>query len=443
MEFTVRGKLVLIVLASLVVTSLLFSLSSSDNQVEVLDCRNQSSTCETVEIRERPESCAVWHPWDIYSDLNCNYTDKDLRKVSLVADPANYIEAPMSSENLNSSLYLETRSEAWDLEFLPSGDPVWTVLHGGVYRENSGEKEKLADLEVPDSYKAGVMGLAVDPDFRTNRHVYLFYTESRNGTTDFLNKTSWVNRVSRFRLVNGSLSHEKVLLKVPGGGIHNGGRLEFGPDGKLYITTGEGFRNYKASDISYLGGKILRINPEGSIPEDNPFGDNLVYSVGHRNPQGLAWNPKNSDLYNSEHGVWRDDEINRVVPGKKYGWSGYICDKKAFIGEYKPMLNESVTDFYSNTQPEFCFDDWTMAPSGMTFVNDTGHPWHGDLFVAGLRGKHIHRFELQNGEIRYNEIFYSSKDLERVGLRLRDVEYRNESLYVLSDEKGIAVLSPT
>jgi glucose/arabinose dehydrogenase len=440
--FERKSRLVLLVALVLVVAPVFFYLSGSGGEVQVLDCRNQSSTCELGDIQKKPESCTVWHPWDSYSSLKCNYTSQALGEVGFVADPANYVEAPMRSVALNSTMYLETKSEAWDLEFLPSGDPIWTVLHGGIYRESSDEKVKLAELEVPDSYKAGVMGLAVDPDFQSNRKIYVFYTESRNGTTEFLNKTAWINRVSQFQLVNGTLSQEKVLLKVPGGGIHNGGRIEFGPDGKLYITTGEGFRNYKASKISYLGGKILRINPDGSIPEDNPFGDSPVYSAGHRNPQGLAWNPVNGELYNSEHGVWRDDEINRVESGARYGWSGYICDEEAFIGEYNSSLNEPAREFYSNTGPEFCFDDWTMAPSGMTFVNDTGHPWHGDLFVAGLRGKHIHRFELEDGEIERNEVFYISHSLEDVGLRLRDVEYRNDSLYVLSDERGIAVLRP-
>ncbi|MCH7535922.1 MAG: PQQ-dependent sugar dehydrogenase [Bacteroidetes bacterium] len=156
---------------------------------------------------------------------------------------------------------------------------------------------------------------------------------------------------------------------------------------------------------------------------------------GHRNPQGLAWHPETGELYASEHGKWRYDEINIIKKGGNYGWPIKQCDDTYMTIK----INDSFID------PIFCPKDWTLAPSGMTFVNEKNHPWYGNLFVAGLRGKHLHRFVIEDNKVVYDEIFFVNIDTQRksnLDRRIRDVEFYNGSLWILSDWSGIAKLTP-
>ncbi|MEK0348149.1 MAG: PQQ-dependent sugar dehydrogenase, partial [Nitrosopumilus sp.] len=156
------------------------------------------------------------------------------------------------------------------------------------------------------------------------------------------------NRISRF-VLNDVLEEEFILLdNIPNARFHDGGRIKFGPDGKLYVTTGDATNPSSAQDVNSLAGKILRMNKDGSIPKDNPF-ENYVYSYGHRNPQGLAWHSITGELYSTEHGAARNDEINIIKPGKNYGW---------------PMV-ECFGEGYEN--PIRCYKDFTLAPSGASF----------------------------------------------------------------------------
>ena len=158
--------------------------------------------------------------------------------------------------------------------------------------------------------EGGLLGLALDPNFDENHYLYLYYTYS-----EFLIS---YNKVVRYTEKDNELFDEKVLLdKIPGASFHDGGRLKFGEDGKLYITTGDAGSADAAQDINSLAGKILRINSDGSIPDDNPFEDSLVYSLGHRNPQGLDWDPVSGKLVVSEHGPsgergFAHDEVNVI-----------------------------------------------------------------------------------------------------------------------------------
>ena len=130
--------------------------------------------------------------------------------------------------------------------------------------------------------EGGLLGIAIDPNFSENHFIYLYFTHN-----DFL---STKNKVVRYFESNLTLTENKVLIgNIPGGGVHDGGRIKFGPDGKLYITTGEAGNPNLSQDLNSLAGKILRINSDGSIPDDNPFPNSPVYSYGHRNPQGLDW----------------------------------------------------------------------------------------------------------------------------------------------------------
>jgi glucose/arabinose dehydrogenase len=215
------------------------------------------------------------------------------------------------------------------------------------------------------SGEGGLMGLALDKDFLSNGYIYLMYTYEEN--------VGLFNRVVRMRVEGNAASEEVILLdRIPAGQSHIGGRLKIGPDGYLYITTGDAGDRNLSQDINSLAGKILRIGTDGSIPTDNPFPGSVVYALGLRNPQGLAWN-NNNVLYASDHGERAHDEINIILPGGNYGWPLVTGDEEIQGYDFiKPVLQSG---------------DDTWAPAGITFVTDG--PLMGQLLVATLRGNEL------------------------------------------------------
>ncbi|MCH8329623.1 MAG: PQQ-dependent sugar dehydrogenase, partial [Nanoarchaeota archaeon] len=208
-----------------------------------------------------------------------------------------------------------------------------------------------------------------------------------------------------FNEQNEKIESEFILLdNIPSARFHDGGRIKFGPDGKLYITTGDATEPSSAQDINSLAGKILRMNKDGTIPEDNLFG-NYVYSYGHRNPQGLIWN-KNRELFSSEHGPTRNDEINIIVKGENYGWPVECDVKSEFIN------------------PIRCFSDFTLAPSGIAFYKN-------DLYIAGLRGTQLRRIIFDDS---YETILYEEELFSELG-RIREVVEYNGSLYITTNNR--------
>jgi glucose/arabinose dehydrogenase len=209
------------------------------------------------------------------------------------------------------------------------------------------------------------MGIALDPKFSQNHYIYLMHTYAEGNQI--------YNRVVRLFEQDNHAFVDRVLLdRIPGGQIHNGGRIKLGPDNKLYITTGDAGNAILAQDITSTAGKILRLELNGEIPEDNPFTSSPVYSYGHRNPQGLAWSSKHT-LYASEHGQRAQDEINIIQPGANYGWP----------------LDQGGEDTQDSRikKPLIHSNDVTWAPSGIAFVK-LG-PWQGKLLVAALRGEQL------------------------------------------------------
>jgi glucose/arabinose dehydrogenase len=209
------------------------------------------------------------------------------------------------------------------------------------------------------------MGIALDPDFSQNHYIYTMHSYAV-GNQIF-------NRVVRLIEYNDRAFIDRVLLDlIPGGRIHDGGRIKIGPDRKLYITTGDAGRPILAQDYTSLAGKILRIELDGTIPVDNPINASPIFSLGHRNPEGLAWSSENI-LYASEHGQTAHDEINIIYPGGNYGWP-FVQENEDY-GEVviqKPLINSG---------------DTTWAPSGIAFVNQG--PLLGVLIVATLRGEQL------------------------------------------------------
>jgi glucose/arabinose dehydrogenase len=193
----------------------------------------------------------------------------------------------------------------WGIAFLPNGDALFTERDSGrlLRMDASGNIEEVQTLPTRGYGEGGSLGLAVSPDYEEDGYVYAYYTTDQD------------NRVVRFRLGE---EPEPVLTGIPFNTYHDGGRIAFGPDGMLYVATGDAGDPSNSQDLSSLGGKILRLTPEGGIPEDNPFPSSPVYSYGHRNVEGLAWNEE-GQLFASEFGQDAFDEVNLIRPGEDPG----------------------------------------------------------------------------------------------------------------------------
>ncbi len=338
-------------------------------------------------------------------------------------------------EALLSSLYpdLGVRAEIvaenlvvpWSVDWTPDGTLLFTERGGDLRAVQDGMllPEPLLSIRA-NTIEGGLLGLAVDPDFNENNYIYLYYTYDSSGST------SNANKAVRYQFIDGVVTEDKVLLdEVPGGAFHDGGRMQFGPDGRLYIATGDGGVSEQAQDLDSLAGKILRINSDGSIPEDNPFAGSPVWSLGHRNPQGMDWDAS-GNLVATEHGPsgWRGvahDEVNLIMPGANYGWPIIIGDETA-EGMQKAVIHSGN-------------DTW--APSGAEFYDGDKIPeWTGKYFVGTLRGSHLHviDFDLSN-----NEVVSHGKLFQDEFGRLRDVQTGPDGfLYLLTsnrDGRGPAI----
>jgi glucose/arabinose dehydrogenase len=275
----------------------------------------------------------------------------------------------------------------WAIDFV-NGKVIFTERGGRISIIEDDEVIVVGEINVNDIGEGGLLGLAVDPDFVDNNFIYVYYTSEND------------NRVSRFVFDDkvNELASERVILEgIPFSSIHNGGRIKFGPDDKLYITTGDASSPKFSGDINSLAGKILRINKDGTIPEDNPFG-NSVWSYGHRNPQGLAWN-ESGKMFSSEHGPLGKDEINIIEKGNDYGWP-ITCDEE---GEH--------------VNPIRCYDEFTLAPSGIEFNEDV-------LFVSGLRGSQLRKIVFDGESIVEEEVVFSEFG------RIRDVVLDGDWIYI-------------
>ncbi|MFB5647162.1 MAG: PQQ-dependent sugar dehydrogenase, partial [Candidatus Nitrosomaritimum yanchengensis] len=304
----------------------------------------------------------------------------------------------------------------WSIAWAPDGTVFFTERSGHLRVIQSGDllEEAIFSLDV-GGVEGGLLGVALDPNYKENHFIYLYYTYN-----DFL---STQNKVVRYVESDLTLSEDKVLIDgIPGGPFHDGGRIEFGPDGKLYITTGDAGNAGLAQDKNSVAGKILRINSDGSIPEDNPFTDSPIYSYGHRNPQGIDWD-QFGNLVATEHGPsgWRGvahDEINLIVPGGNYGWPD-IIGEETMDGLISPILQSG---------------DDTWAPSGAEFYDGDKIPqWVGKYFVATLLGNHLHMidFDLEKNIVISNQKLFTGE----FG-RLRDVKTGPDGyLYVLTSNQ--------
>ncbi|MEK3875780.1 MULTISPECIES: PQQ-dependent sugar dehydrogenase [unclassified Paenibacillus] len=279
---------------------------------------------------------------------------------------------PYTAQTLASGLEVP-----WEMAFAPDGRIFITERTGSLRVMENGKLRDAPLLKLSDSFvgkgEGGLLGLALDADFEQNGRAYVYHTyRTEEGGT--------ANRVLRIVVGSSTAEIDRVLLdNIPGDTNHNGGRIKIGPDGNLYITTGDRYEPELAQDKNSLGGKILRIMPSGSIPEDNPWPGSPVYSMGHRNAQGLAWQPESGALYSSEHGQSSHDELNLIEAGANYGWPLIEGDETE---DSQPKL---VTPLVHSGKE-------TWAPSGMTFI--TQGPWAGKLLVANLAGQQLLKVSL-------------------------------------------------
>jgi len=260
----------------------------------------------------------------------------------------------------------------WGMTFAPDGRMFFTERPGRVRIFQGGQVLAAPALVLDDVAavgEGGLLGIAVHPNFASNHFVFLAYTAR-------LGSGSRELRVVRYREVGGTLGEPMVILdRIGSADIHDGSRVKFGPDRKLYVTMGDAANPSTAQDLGVLTGKVLRLNDDGTVPADNPFPGSPIYSYGHRNPQGLDWHAVTGELWGSEHGQTGNDEINRIQPGRNYGWPVIEADQT------RPGLETPIT-FFSPS----------IAPSGMSFY--TGTTMTGfrlDLFVGTLAGQHLLR----------------------------------------------------
>ena len=364
--------------------------------------------------------CRPGKPDSGYLSRTMKTTGFLLALVIFACSPGGGQYAATAPENLRIETFVDGLDTPWAIDFASDGRVFITERPGRIRLVQNGRllAEPWLSLEVFQASEAGLLGLALDANFTQTRYVYVAYTY-RAG----FNRVQ--NRLVRLRddpkSNKGAL--DKVLIdNVPGANNHDGGRVKFGPDGKLYWTTGDAQTARLAQDRASLAGKILRLNADGTIPSDNPFPNSYVYSYGHRNPQGLAWQPATARLYSTEHGPSGfqgccRDEINFIEAGKNYGWPEIRADEiKA--GMVAPVLHAGTSE--------------TWAPGGAVFA--TSGPWAGSLLFTGLRGQTLYRVELDGSDPRTatiaERLFY-----RRFG-RLRDiVQAPDGGLYLLTSNR--------
>jgi glucose/arabinose dehydrogenase len=284
----------------------------------------------------------------------------------------------------------------WSLNFAPDGRLFVTERPGRVRIVTLGGASELA-LTLDGVFaqgEAGLLGLALDPDFAQNHFVYLYYSASVPG--------GGVNRVVRYREVNSRLGERLVLLdNIPAAQIHNGGRLRFGPDGLLYASAGDAADANNAQDVASLAGKILRLNRDGTTPRDNRF-SSPVFTYGHRNPQGFDWHPTSGEMWESEHGNNGNDEVNAIRAGLNFGW---------------PRIEGAST--MSGMEAPITFFTPSIAPSGASFYRGQRVPqFANNFFVATLRGSHLLRLTIDASTRR---VTAQERLLDGTFGRLRDV----------------------
>jgi aldose sugar dehydrogenase len=302
----------------------------------------------------------------------------------------------------------------WGIAFLPNNDMLVTERPGRVRLVQNGElrPETIATIPVSDRGEGGLLGIAAHPDFANNRFFYVYFTADDGGAV--------VNRVERWQLAEDGLSATRdrtIVDGIPVAQFHNGGRIRFGPDGMLYIGTGDARVPDLSQDVNSLAGKILRVTPEGDVPSDNPFAGNPAYILGIRNTQGFDW-VNNSTLWVSDHGPSGElgrsghDKVSAAQAGDNMGWpTTYRCESA------EGLVTPSIV--------------WQQAlpPGGATiYTGDAIPEWNGSLIIAALGAEQLQRVVIDpaTNQVQQHEVYLQGQQG-----RLREVIMGPDSeLYV-------------
>jgi glucose/arabinose dehydrogenase len=291
----------------------------------------------------------------------------------------------------------------WAIDIAEDGRVFLTERAGRIRVIENGTllPDPAAFINVEQRGESGLLGLALHPDFTQNHLIYAYYTYS-NGSSVF-------NKVVALTERDNKIIESKVIIDgIPAADRNDGGRIKFGPDGMLYIATGDARQPDLAQNARSLAGKVLRLNPDGTVPEDNPFEGSPVYSYGHRNIQGLAWHPATGELYASEHGDEGNDEVNIIRPGANYGWPIEDCEAERF------------------EEPVVCFNP-AIAPAGIVIAGSDSLGYQNDMLLAVLKAQQLRLVELPDGAERNVLTGYG---------RIRDViEAPDGSLYVATSNR--------
>lgn len=322
----------------------------------------------------------------------------------------------------------------WGMDWLPNGDLLFTEKQGKMYRLSSGKTTELIGVpKVNTNGQGGLLDIKVHPDYARNNWIYATYAANDNqghGRTTLI----------RFKLSGNSLSSVETLLQASTPDLwsgHYGSRIAFDKAGMLYVSIGEGgptsyggagSPNMNAQNVNVEWGKVHRLTADGKVPADNPVfpgkaGPTTVYSYGHRNPQGLAYNPFTDEIWEDEHGPRGGDEVNVIQKGKNYGWPlvsfGINYDGKP------------VTDKPTRSGIEAPIHTWTpsIAPCGMAFITSDKYPgWKGDLLVGSLAFRYLARVKLDG-----HKVLGEAKMLTDIG-RVRNVKLGPDGLIYVSVE---------
>jgi len=355
--------------------------------------------------------------------------------ISCAQDTVNQVDTPEKIP-FTAELLIDELQIPWGMTFLPDNGMLVTEKSGELIHFKDGKKTMISGVpEVYERGQGGFLDITAHPDYKNNGWIYMTHAskdgEGKGGNTKLI----------RAKLSGNALTDIEELYKaVPNTtkGQHFGSRIVFDKEGYLFFSVGDrGNRDVNPQDISRDGGKIYRLNDDGSIPEDNPFVDEAnakkaIYSYGHRNPQGLALNPETGKVWDNEHGPRGGDEINVIMPGANYGWPVITYG-----------INYSGTPITDKTEMEGMEQPlhyWvpSIAPSGMAFISSDNYgDWKGSVLVGSLKFQYLERLEMEGNKVAKRE-----KVMADIG-RVRDVEEGPDGLiYVAVEGKGIYKLVP-
>lgn len=283
--------------------------------------------------------------------------------------------APAPAPRTTFTIVADNLTVPWEIAWLPDNSMLLTQRPGSLVHIDKNNQRTTISLPTPATQvsESGLLGLALHPNFSQNQFIYLYFTLRQA-------QGELINRVARYQLVNNALTNETIIVdNIPAGNFHDGGRIKFGPDGNLYVATGDAGQESLAQNPTSLAGKILQVKNDSAAS---------VYSLGHRNVQGLAWDSA-GNLWATEHGRSGIqsglDELNLIKPGQNYGWPKIQGDATA-PGLVTPVINSGP--------------DETWAPSGLAFLpNSTRSVESGSLFFAGLRGETLYEAKLNGDKV--------------------------------------------